>query len=233
MNLQESKTNEGVFYSFVGLPNTWVSDNDRTYKDNYFKDKEYEDFYFDSFYDMDKEFGHENSLFGTRGLPVGHPNRKSSSFDTYHKRFGPAIVRVVKDTNLQENIQRIQEMMVINESKGWGDSKQKLERTFKFKDFNESIEFVNKVAKIAEQQNHHPDIDIKYNKVKISITDHEKGGVSEKCHKLVKAIDKLKEPHKEEQNESELTEKCWTGYTQKGMKTMFGKRYPNCVKKTK
>jgi hypothetical protein len=33
--------------------------------------------------------------------------------------------------------------------------------------------------------------------------------------------------------EMELTEKCWAGYTQKGMKTMFGKRYPNCVKKTK
>ena len=38
---------------------------------------------------------------------------------------------------------------------------------------------------------------------------------------------------KQEQNEGELTEKCWPGYTQKGMKTMFGKRYPNCVKKTK
>lgn len=35
---------------------------------------------------------------------------------------------------------------------------------------------------------------------------------------------------KEEMNESELTERCWKGYTQKGMKTMFGKRYPNCVK---
>jgi len=34
-------------------------------------------------------------------------------------------------------------------------------------------------------------------------------------------------------NETELTEKCWKGYTQKGMKTMFGKRYPNCVKKKK
>ena len=34
-------------------------------------------------------------------------------------------------------------------------------------------------------------------------------------------------------SKSELTEKCWKGYTQKGMKTMFGKRYPNCVKKTK
>lgn len=38
---------------------------------------------------------------------------------------------------------------------------------------------------------------------------------------------------KREQNEQEITERCWKGYTQKGMKTMFGKRYPNCVKKTK
>lgn len=38
---------------------------------------------------------------------------------------------------------------------------------------------------------------------------------------------------KMEQNEGELTERCWKGYTQKGMKTMFGKRYPNCVKKKK
>jgi hypothetical protein len=36
---------------------------------------------------------------------------------------------------------------------------------------------------------------------------------------------------KHEQKEAELTERCWKGYTQKGMKTMFGKRYPNCVKK--
>ena len=92
--------------------------------------------------------------------------------------------------NLQEHIRKALRETV-NESKGWGDSKQKLERTFKFKDFNEAIDFVNKVAKIAETQNHHPDIEINYNKVKISITDHEKGGVSDKCHKLVKDIDNM------------------------------------------
>ena len=37
----------------------------------------------------------------------------------------------------------------------------------------------------------------------------------------------------QEMKEGELTERCWKGYTQKGMKTMFGKRYPNCVKKKK
>jgi len=41
---------------------------------------------------------------------------------------------------------------------------------------------------------------------------------------------KCNDTHKEEMSESELTERCWKGYTQKGMKTMFGKRYPNCVK---
>ena len=40
-----------------------------------------------------------------------------------------------------------------------------------------------------------------------------------------------KDSPKQVQMEGELTEKCWKGYTQKGMKTMFGKRYPNCVKK--
>ena len=92
--------------------------------------------------------------------------------------------------NLQEHIRRVLRETV-NESKDWRESNQKLERTFKFKDFNDSIDFVNKVAKIAETQNHHPDIEIKYDKVKISITDHEKGGVSDKCHKLVKSIDDM------------------------------------------
>jgi 4a-hydroxytetrahydrobiopterin dehydratase len=91
---------------------------------------------------------------------------------------------------LQETIKRILKETIV-ESKNWGNSNKKLERTFKFKDFNESIDFVNKVAKIAETQNHHPDIEIKYDKVKLSITDHEKGEVSDKCHKLVKSIDDM------------------------------------------
>ena len=45
---------------------------------------------------------------------------------------------------------------------------------------------------------------------------------------LVKLI---KQVLSEETDKSEITEKCWSGYKQKGMKTMFGKRYPNCVKK--
>ena len=84
-----------VFYGFQGLPNFWSDDYDRVIKDSYFDDKDYQDYYFDNFYDMDKEFGHEKSLFGTKGLPVGHPNRSSKSFDMYNDKYGPAIVRVI------------------------------------------------------------------------------------------------------------------------------------------
>jgi len=43
-------------------------------------------------------------------------------------------------------------------------------------------------------------------------------------------VDLIQNSDTEIQNESEITERCWKGYTQKGMKTMFGKKYPNCVK---
>lgn len=128
--------------------------------------------------------------------------------------------------NLQENIKRIKDVMLTEESK------KELTRKFKFSDYDETLDFVNKVAKIAEKHNHHPDITFGYNKVKVSITDHEKGSVSEKCHKFMDEVNKINS-NKSEFKESEITEKCWAGYEQKGMKTMFGKKYPNCVKKSK
>jgi len=105
-----------VYYRFEQLPNNWVNDKDKTFSDKFFIDKDYEDFYFDNFYDMDQMVGHENSLFGTRGLPVGHPDRSSRSFDSYNKKYGPIIVRILKNEKLQENISRIKEVMgIINE----------------------------------------------------------------------------------------------------------------------
>ena len=85
-----------VYYGFLGLPNFWADDQDNFKGDKYFEDKDYEDYYFDNFYDMDVQFGNENSLFGTRGLPVGHPDRSSKSFNRYNEKYGPIIVRVVK-----------------------------------------------------------------------------------------------------------------------------------------
>lgn len=91
--------------------------------------------------------------------------------------------------NLHEEITRINEMM---NPKGWGNSTEKLSKNYKFNSFEESMDFINKVAKIAEKQNHHPKITVDYDKVNLTITDHEKGKVSEKCHKFVDAVDKIK-----------------------------------------
>lgn len=73
----------------------------------------------------------------------------------------------------------------------WKEIKGELIRDYKFKTYNDSIKFVNAVFKIAQKQNHHPQINIGYNKVTLSISDHEQGGISAKCHKFVHAVNKI------------------------------------------
>ena len=70
-------------------------------------DKDYDDHYFDNFKDLDKMFGHRKSLFGTRGLDVGDEKRTSRSFNQYNERYGPVIVRVVKDKKEKLNEVRV------------------------------------------------------------------------------------------------------------------------------
>jgi 4a-hydroxytetrahydrobiopterin dehydratase len=64
-------------------------------------------------------------------------------------------------------------------------------RTFQFKDFVAAIKFVNAVAKLAEKAWHHPDIDIRWNKVTLTLSTHSEGGLTEKDFKLAKQFDRL------------------------------------------
>jgi 4a-hydroxytetrahydrobiopterin dehydratase len=64
-------------------------------------------------------------------------------------------------------------------------------RTFEFKDFPAAIKFVEAVAGIAEEAWHHPDIDIRWNKVTLTLTTHDAGGLTEKDFKLARQFDKL------------------------------------------
>lgn len=73
----------------------------------------------------------------------------------------------------------------------WSENKNKLEKTFQFNEYQDVITFVNQVMQIANNQNHHPEISVHYNFVKIFITDYEKGGVSEKCHRFVNEVDSI------------------------------------------
>ena len=55
-----------------------------------------------------------------------------------------------------------------------------LVRTFEFRDFRDSMRFINRVAELAEQEDHHPDITISFNKVRIELSTHKLGGLSKK-----------------------------------------------------
>jgi len=67
----------------------------------------------------------------------------------------------------------------------------RLHREFKFKDFRESIEFVRKVADIAESEGHHPDIFIFYNIVRLDLWTHNIGGLSENDFIIAAKIEEL------------------------------------------
>jgi 4a-hydroxytetrahydrobiopterin dehydratase len=53
-----------------------------------------------------------------------------------------------------------------------------LVRDWKFRDFAEAMTFVNQVASVAEEAGHHPDVDIRYNRVRLALTTHDAGGIT-------------------------------------------------------
>jgi len=76
---------------------------------------------------------------------------------------------------------------------GWTAAKdgKSVSKEFTFKDFKESMRFVNKVAEIAEAEGHHPDISIFYNKVKLELSTHAIGGLSENDFIVASRVDKI------------------------------------------
>jgi 4a-hydroxytetrahydrobiopterin dehydratase len=75
----------------------------------------------------------------------------------------------------------------------WELDKKRIERTFEFDEFSEAIDFVNAVAEIAEEEEHHPDLDIRYNKVRVALSTHSKGGLTERDFDVAERIDTLAE----------------------------------------
>ncbi len=73
----------------------------------------------------------------------------------------------------------------------WKKKGATLTRTFEFKDFPEAIKFVGRVAKLAEKAWHHPDIDIRWNKVSLTLSTHDAGGLTEKDFALAQKFDRL------------------------------------------
>jgi 4a-hydroxytetrahydrobiopterin dehydratase len=73
----------------------------------------------------------------------------------------------------------------------WQQHDQTISRTFRFADFAAAMKFVNGVADLAERACHHPDIDIRWNKVTLRLTTHDAGGLTGKDFDLAREADRL------------------------------------------
>ena len=73
----------------------------------------------------------------------------------------------------------------------WAKKGATLSRTYPFKDFPAAVRFVNAVAELAEAAWHHPDIDIRWNKVTLTLTTHDEGGLTKKDFVLAQKFDRL------------------------------------------
>ena len=96
----------------------------------------------------------------------------------------PVMADLIKAADLKNRMKKIPE---------WELEKNHIERTFEFDDFADAIDFVNAVAEVAEEEEHHPDIDIRYNKVRLVLSTHSKGGLTELDFGLAERIDTLAE----------------------------------------
>lgn len=72
---------------------------------------------------------------------------------------------------------------------GWAREGEEITKQYEFKDFSKAMQFVNHVAEEADSVNHHPDIDIRYNKVKLALTTHDSGGLTQNDINVAAAAD--------------------------------------------
>src|SRR5690349_5036857 len=79
----------------------------------------------------------------------------------------------------------------LSQHTAWKNTPDGIRRTFEFKDFRAAMAFVNKVADAAEAANHHPDIDIRWNKVTLNLITHDAGGLTSRDTRGAAGADEL------------------------------------------
>ena len=84
-----------------------------------------------------------------------------------------------------------QVMLHLKSIPNWSKRAQTIHRTFKFDGFLESIAFVNRIARKAQKANHHPDIEVCFNKVTLKLTTHDEGGITLKDVSLARQCDEV------------------------------------------
>jgi len=74
---------------------------------------------------------------------------------------------------------------------GWTETGEALEKEFELPSFAEAIAFVNRLAELAEGENHHPDVDIRYRRVTVRWSTHSEGGVTDRDRAMAARTDDL------------------------------------------
>jgi 4a-hydroxytetrahydrobiopterin dehydratase len=75
----------------------------------------------------------------------------------------------------------------------WALDDGKLVRFWTHVNFVDAMQFVHQVAELAEQHNHHPDIDIRYNRVKLALVSHDAGGITARDASMARALSRLED----------------------------------------
>ena len=83
------------------------------------------------------------------------------------------------------------EVEALLQSSQWRFDSSGILRDWSFADFKAAIAFVNQIAELSESANHHPDIDIRYNKVRLTLVSHDAGGITHRDIRLAKKIDEM------------------------------------------
>lgn len=82
----------------------------------------------------------------------------------------------------------------LSKVKGWGMEGRFITRTFQFPSFMKAIDFINQVAKLAEEADHHPDLYNVWRKVTLKFTTHDEGGLTERDFRMASRINELVPP---------------------------------------
>ena len=91
------------------------------------------------------------------------------------------MVRLLTDAEISERLKKL---------RGWKHDGEFITKTYSFETFPEGIAFVDSVARVAEKEEHHPDIHVRYTEVTLSLQTHDHGGVTEWDLELAEAIER-------------------------------------------
>ena len=98
------------------------------------------------------------------------------------RKYTPAMPQKLDDTRIKQELSKLN---------GWSRDGDEIKKSFSFKNFYETMSFVNAVAHIANQLDHHPDMEVGYNKLTIRFSTHSVGGLSENDFGAAAKIDGL------------------------------------------